>query len=297
MEHIFENCITKENVDMKEYTSFKTGGIAKLMIEPQSPLAVAALLRNLKNAGEDYFVLGNGSNLLVSDEGIDKAVIHIGRQLSEIRVDGEYIICQAGALLSQVAQLAYKNSLTGMEFAHGIPGSVGGAVCMNAGAYGGEMRDIIDWIDYASPTGEVYRMDNDSAQFAYRKSFFSDKNYIVTGVCIKLKKGNKEEILEKMKELGQKRRDKQPLEYPSAGSTFKRPEGYFAAALIEECNLKGECVGGACVSEKHAGFVVNKGGATTDDVIKLMDKIKCVVFEKTGVMLEAEVKIWKSGDR
>ena len=293
MKIISENCIVKEKVDMREYTSFKTGGIADIMIEPTTPLAVASVLRELKNMGTDYYVLGNGSNLLVADEGLRKPVVHIGKNMSEIKVDGEHIICQAGALLSKVAMTAYKNSLTGMEFAHGIPGSVGGAVCMNAGAYGGEMKDIIDWIDYASETGEVYRMDNDSACFGYRKSFFSDKKYVVTQVGIKLNKGNSEEIINKMKELGQKRRDKQPLEYPSAGSTFKRPEGYFAAALIEEAGLKGECVGGACVSEKHSGFIINKDNATTGDILMLMDKVKKVVYEKNNVVLEAEVKYWK----
>lgn len=289
----FENCIVHNNVHMKEYTSFKTGGTARVMIEPKSPLAVADVLRKLTSRNEEYYVLGNGSNLLVADEGLEKAVIHIGKNMSEIRVDGEYIICQAGALLSSVAYTAYKNGLTGMEFAHGIPGSIGGAVSMNAGAYGGEMKDIIDWIDYASPTGEVYRMDCDSANFGYRHSFFSDKNYVVTAVCIKLKKGNSEEILATMKDLGEKRRSKQPLEYPSAGSTFKRPEGYFAAALIEEAGLKGESVGGAMVSEKHSGFIINKNGATTEDILTLMDRVKNVVKEKFGVELQAEVKLWK----
>lgn len=288
-----ENCTIKENVDMKEYTSFKTGGIAKLMIEPTAPLAVASLLREFKALGEEYFVLGNGSNLLVSDKGLEKPVIHIGKNLSEISVEGEQIICQAGALLSAAAQAAYKASLTGLEFAHGIPGSIGGAVCMNAGAYGGEMKDVVDWIDYAAPTGEIYRIDGSDAQFGYRKSFFSDKNYVVTKVCIKLKKGSSEEILGKMKELAQKRRDKQPLEYPSAGSTFKRPEGYFAAALIEQAGLKGVSVGGACVSEKHSGFLINKDGATTEDVLKLIEIVKKEVFEKCGVELKEEVKIWE----
>lgn len=284
--------IIKENVDMKEYTSFKTGGIAKLMIEPSTPAEVAGVLRELKNKNMDYYVLGNGSNLLVNDEGITKPIVHIGKLMSDIKVDGDRIICRAGALLSAVAQTACKNSLTGMEFAHGIPGSIGGAVCMNAGAYGGEMKDIVDWIDYASATGEVYRMDCDSANFSYRKSFFSDKDYIVVQVCVKLNYGKEEEIREKMKELGKKRRDKQPLEYPSAGSAFKRPEGYFAAALIEEAGLKGESVGGAVVSEKHSGFIVNKGGATTKDILLLMERVKKVVYEKSGVVLEPEVKYW-----
>ncbi len=289
----FNDCSVEYNVPMKDYTSFKTGGTARVVIKPHSPYAVAQVLKRLFERGEEYFVLGNGSNLLVSDKGIEKPVIHIGKNMSETEVSEDGIICQAGALLSSVAQAAYKNALTGMEFAHGIPGSVGGAVCMNAGAYGGEMKDIVDWIEYASKSGEVYRMDCDSAQFGYRKSFFSDKDYVVVRVGIKLDKGKSEDILSKMKELAQKRRDKQPLEYPSAGSTFKRPEGYFAAALIEEAGLKGVCTGGACVSEKHSGFIVNKGGATTEDVLNLMQRVKKCVFEKSGVMLEEEVKYWE----
>ncbi len=288
-----ENCTIRENVNMKDYTSFKTGGIAKMIIEPNDAISVARALRVFSENSVTPYVLGNGSNLLVADEGIDTPIIHIGKQMSEVKVDGERLICQAGALLSYVSQVAYKNSLGGMEFAHGIPGSIGGAVCMNAGAYGGEMKDIIDWIDYASPSGEVYRMDNDSAEFGYRKSFFSDKNYVVTAVCVKLNKANSEEILAKMKDLGEKRRSKQPLEYPSAGSTFKRPEGHFAAALIEKANLKGESVGGAMVSEKHAGFIINIGNATTSDVLKLMEKVKKTVYDTFGVELEAEVKLWK----
>ncbi|MGM9551847.1 MAG: UDP-N-acetylmuramate dehydrogenase [Clostridia bacterium] len=288
----FENCNVLKNVQMKEYTSFKTGGVAKVMIEPKSPQAVANVLRKLKDLNEKYYILGNGSNLLVSDKGIDRPVIHIGKALSQITTEGEYIIAQSGALLSKVAQVAYKNSLTGMEFAHGIPGSIGGAVCMNAGAYGGEIGDIIDWIDYATDSGEIYRMDKNTANFSYRKSFFSDKDYVVVAVCIKLEKGDGETILEKMKELGEKRRSKQPLEYPSAGSTFKRPQGHFAAELIEKAGLKGTSLGGASVSEKHSGFIINKDNATTEDVLSLMEKVKEVVREYSGVELEPEVKFW-----
>lgn len=289
----FENCDVLYNVQMKDYTTFKTGGTAKVLIEPKTPLAVAAVLRALTERGEEYYVLGNGSNLLVADGGIDRPVIHMGRNLSEIRVDGESVICQAGALLSAVATTAYKNSLTGMEFAHGIPGSVGGGVCMNAGAYGGELKDVLDWIDYATASGEVYRMDCDSACLTYRHSFFSDKPYVVTGASFKLKKGKSEEILAQMKLLGEKRREKQPLEYPSAGSTFKRPPGGFAAALIEEASLKGVACGGACVSEKHSGFIINTGNATTEDILNLMEKVKKRVFDRSGIMLEPEVKYWE----
>lgn len=289
----FENCNVLFNVQMKEYTTFKTGGVARVLIEPETPIAVAQVLRALKERGESYYVLGNGSNLLVADEGIDIPIIHIGKKLSEVRVDGESVICQAGALLSGAATAAYKSSLTGLEFAHGIPGSVGGGVCMNAGAYGGELKDVIDWIDYASPSGEVCRMDCDTASLGYRHSFFSDKDYVVTAACFKLKAGNSDEILSKMKLLGEKRRDKQPLEYPSAGSTFKRPAGGFAAALIEEAGLKGTRCGDAVVSEKHSGFIVNKGNATTGDILNLMETVKEKVYEKSGIMLEPEVKFWK----
>lgn len=289
----FENCNVLFNVQMKDYTTFKTGGTARVLIEPETPMAVAKVLRTLTERGEKYYVLGNGSNLLVADEGIDAAVIHIGRNLSEVRVEGESVICQAGALLSAAANAAYKNALTGLEFAQGIPGSVGGGVCMNAGAYGGELKDVIDWIDYALPSGEVCRMDCDTADLTYRHSFFSDKPYVVTAACFKLKNGDSDAISGKMKELAEKRRDKQPLEYPSAGSTFKRPVGGFAAALIEEAGLKGTSCGDACVSEKHSGFIVNKGNATTGDILNLMETVKEKVFEKSGIMLEPEVKFWK----
>lgn len=288
-----ENCIIKENVNMKEYTSFKTGGVAKVMVEPGDARAVARALKFFKSENVTPYILGNGSNLLVSDNGVERPIIHIGRQMSDVSVSGDMLICGAGALLSSVAHSAYKASLTGMEFAHGIPGSVGGAVCMNAGAYGGEMKDIVDWIDYATDDGEVYRMDNDTAAFGYRKSFFSDKAYVVTAVGIKLKKGKSEEILAQMKLLSEKRRSKQPLEYPSAGSTFKRPEGYFAAALIEEAGLKGESVGGARVSEKHSGFIINYDNATTSDVLELIDRVRERVYEKANVTLENEVKVWE----
>lgn len=289
----FENCIIRENVDMCEYTSFKTGGRAKVMIEPQSADALEAVLKELSSRGEEYYVLGNGTNLLVADEGIEKPVIHIGKAMSNITIEGDCLICEAGALLSAAAQKAYKHSLTGMEFAHGIPGSIGGAVCMNAGAYGGEMKDIVLWVEYVTSNGDKHKVTGEAAGFRYRGSVFSDNSTIVTRVCLKLNTGNSDEILSQMKLLAEKRRSKQPLEYPSAGSTFKRPEGYFAAALIEEAGLKGVSVGGAQVSEKHSGFVINKGGATTGDVLMLMDEIKKVVKEKSGVILQPEVKIWR----
>lgn len=286
-----KDCIITENVSFKDLTSFKTGGKAPLLIEPKSREGLAEAVRTL--CGTAYRVMGNGSNLLVSDSGIKEPVIRLGRSFSKIEVQGGNIICQAGALLSSAAHAAYKNSLTGMEFAHGIPGSLGGAVRMNAGAYGGEMKDIVDSVEYIDQSGVFHTISGTEAGFSYRKSFFSDKDLIVSSVTLKLKKGDGEAILARMKELGEKRRTKQPLEYPSAGSTFKRPNGYFAAALIEEAGLKGVKVGGAEVSEKHAGFVINKDNAETEDVLALIEKIKRTVFEKSGVTLETEVEIWK----
>ncbi len=292
MDFNIPDCVCVRDADMKQYTTFKTGGKADVLYEPQNTVALCALLKTLESEGLPYRVLGNGSNLLVSDDGVREAVIHIGRGMGEIEVQGTSLICGAGALLSKAAGEAYKHSLTGLEFAHGIPGSVGGAVIMNAGAYGGEMKDVVREIEYVTNMGEIKRISGTDADFSYRHSFFSGKSHIVTSVTMELQAGESERILEKMKELAEKRRTKQPLEYPSAGSTFKRPEGHFAAALIDEAGLKGLSCGGAAVSEKHAGFVINKGGATTEDVLTLIDKIKRAVFEKSGVVLDTEVEIW-----
>lgn len=286
-----KDCIITEDASFKDLTSFKTGGRAQLLIEPQSRAGLSEAVKALK--GTDYRVMGNGSNLIVSDEGVKEPVIRLGRGFSKIEVRGECIICEAGALLSSAAYAAYKHSLSGMEFAHGIPGSLGGAVRMNAGAYGGEMKDIVDKIEYIDRSGVFHVISGKEADFSYRRSFFSDKDLIVSSVTLKLREGDGETILERMKELGDRRRAKQPLEYPSAGSTFKRPEGHFAAALIEDAKLKGESVGGAAVSEKHAGFVINKKNASSKDITELIEKIKRTVFEKSGIELETEVEIWK----
>jgi UDP-N-acetylmuramate dehydrogenase len=285
------DCIVKKNVEMRRMTSFKIGGTAEILIEPESVEEIAEVVRELK--GEKYRVFGNGSNLLVSDDGVKEKVIHLGRAFSKIDVDGKCVVAEAGALLSSVANAAKNASLTGLEFAHGIPGSVGGGIRMNAGAYGGEMRDVVKWVEYVSPDGSVFKITNEEADFSYRKSFFTDKNYIISRACFALENGDEKEIAEKMRSLAEKRREKQPLEYPSAGSTFKRPEGYFAAALIEEANLKGERVGGACVSEKHSGFLINDNNASFSDVCELIEKVKKTVFQKSGVVLETEVEIWR----
>ncbi len=286
-----KDCIITENASFKDLTSFKTGGNAPLIIEPESREGLSEAVRAL--CGTAYRVMGNGTNLLVSDSGVSEPVIRLGRSFSKIEVRGDRVICQAGALLSSAAHTAYKSSLTGMEFAHGIPGSLGGAVRMNAGAYGGEMKDIVEEAEYIDRNGVFHTISGAEAEFSYRRSFFSDKDLIVSSVTLKLEKGDGEAILARMKELGERRRAKQPLEYPCAGSTFKRPNGYFAAALIEEAGLKGASAGGAEVSEKHAGFVINKDNASTEDVLALIEKIRQTVFEKSGVMLETEVEIWK----
>ena len=287
----FENCIVK-NVDMSSLTSFKIGGSA-LVIEPKDTEALRKALKKLYLANEKFYVLGNGTNILAADSALSRPVIKLGREMSEIEVNGKRLTVGAGALLSQAASAALANSLTGLEFAHGIPGSVGGGVRMNAGAYGGELSDIVEKVEFVTKDGELCEILGKEAQFSYRHSVFAENEGIITKVTFLLEKGNSAEIADKMKLLSEKRREKQPLSYPSAGSTFKRPEGNFAGALIEEAGLKGRSVGGAAVSEMHAGFVINTGGATARDVTELMEEVKRAVFEKSGVLLEAEVEIWK----
>ena len=281
-----------KNVAMSTLTSFKIGGEA-LVIEPENTLALSNALKKLCLANEKFYVLGNGTNILVTDAALSRPVIKIGREMSKIEADGQKIVAEAGALLSQAANAALANSLTGLEFAHGIPGSVGGGVRMNAGAYGGELKNVVESVEFVTRDGELHTILGEDAQFSYRHSVFAENEGIITKVTFSLEKGKGDEIADKMKLLAERRREKQPLSYPSAGSTFKRPEGHFAGALIEEAGLKGASVGGASVSEKHAGFVINTGNATFCDVTELMEKIKRAVFEKSGVRLEAEVEIWK----
>ncbi len=237
-----------------------------------------------------YFILGNGSNLLVGDEGIDGAVISLRKKMSDIRCEGSELCAECGALLSRVATVAVENELCGFEFASGIPGSVGGAVYMNAGAYGSEMSEIIKSVDYVDKDGNIRTTDSADCGFGYRKSAFAERGDIILGCRLALSKGRAEEIRAKMNELTQRRVTKQPIDKPSAGSVFKRPEGHFAGGLIEQAGLKGFSVGGAQVSEKHAGFIINTGGATAADVIKLIHHIQKTVFDKFGVRLETEVK-------
>lgn len=283
----------RENESLKNCTSFKTGGNAKYISYPKNKDEIIRCIDFCKRKDIKYIVVGNGSNLLFTDDGYDGMVIRLYPNMREIRAEGELIYADAGALLSAVSKLALDNSLTGMEFAAGIPGTIGGAMVMNAGAYGGEMKDIVKYTDMLLGDGSIRRYSADEMDFSYRHSILLDEAFdgIVIGACLKLEKGEKSRIEAVMKELAQKRIEKQPLEYPSAGSTFKRPNGYFAGKLIEDSGLKGYRVGGAMVSEKHCGFVINYDNATSGDILKLIDDVKNIVYEKQGVMLEPEVKI------
>lgn len=290
---LFKDIISADRIRLDEpmsaHTTFKTGGCADCMLLPSSAEEIVAAAELCRSNNISCHIIGNGSNLLVSDKGIRGVVIKLGKAMSDISVDGSTVTAQAGALLSAVANAAYKASLTGMEFAAGIPGSVGGGVCMNAGAYGGELKDIIKEVTVLKD-GKVCVLQNDECGFVYRSSEIMRSAYTVISAVFVLEKGDMSDIKAKTDELAQRRRDKQPLDKPSAGSTFKRPEGYFAGKLIEDSGLRGFSVGGAQVSEKHCGFVVNKGGATTDDILKLIEKVKQKVYEDSGVMLEPEVR-------
>lgn len=285
-------CKAEYNVPMSQYTTFRIGGNAGLMVTPSSDGALAEIIKCCKFEGIEPMILGNGSNMLISDRGLDRVVINMCRPDAGVRlVDETTIECDAGINLVKVCNFALEHSLTGLEFAFGIPGSAGGAAYMNAGAYGGEMKDVIVSCNHIDRDGNFGTISGADLNFGYRTSAFEKNGYTVTTITIKLSKGNYDEIKAKMYELLGRRKDKQPLEYPSAGSTFKRPEGYFAGALIEECGLKGYTVGGAQVSEKHAGFVINKGGATSDDVMTLIQYIKDTVLREKGVELEPEVRL------
>ena len=277
-----------ENVALCNYTTFKIGGCTPLMVSPASSEEVSRTVKIFNKHNIFYFTLGNGSNLLVPDEGISKAVIFTGK-LTDITVSENKIISGSGCFLGKVASEAAKNSLCGMEALHGIPGTVGGAVVMNAGAYGSEMSHVVEYTEYVDKFGDIHRVCGEEHQFGYRKSRFSETD-IVTSVFFALEKGDSDEIYGKMNEFAKKRRESQPLEYPSAGSVFKRPEGYFAGKLIQDSGLKGKTVGGAQVSEKHAGFIINIGNATCSDVLELVKIIQDTVYENYGVCLETEIK-------
>ena len=275
---------------MKKHTTFRVGGPADVLVQPDET-ALAAILALCRQYHVSYSFIGNGSNLLVGDKGIRGVVIEMTDPMGNIEVDGTKITAQAGAMLSKIANTAASNGLGGMEFAAGIPGSVGGAVVMNAGAYGGEMKDIIEKVYVLDENGAQLELDRDALDLGYRHSCIPEKKYIVTKVVLELVPRNEAEIRSEMKELNEKRAEKQPLQYPSAGSTFKRPEGYFAGKLIMDAGLRGYQVGGAQVSEKHCGFVINKGDATAADICQLMRDVSDKVQAQFGVVLEPEVKM------
>ena len=280
------------NALMKDYTTFQIGGPCDILVRPYDEGQVAALIQFCAVNGIRWQVIGNGSNLLAPDGGVSGVVIQIGSYFSYIRKslkEGE-IICAAGASLSAAAAFAQKEGLTGLEFAWGIPGNVGGALFMNAGAYGGEMKDIVVSADYVDGMGNARTIGFSEMQFGYRHSVFSDKDWCITKVKMQLRPGDPAEIRRTMENLMERRKSKQPLEYPSAGSVFKRPEGNYAGALIEQCGLKGRRVGGAQVSEKHAGFIVNLGDASSRDVARLIREIQNTVEEQTGYRLECELR-------
>lgn len=290
MQNVFQTVEYKEYEPMMKHTTFRIGGPARYFFTPKNIEEVRLLLSYCRDGQKRYMVLGNGSNMLFPDEGYDGIVICISKAMSDIRVEGTALYAEAGALLSKTAAVARDNGLTGLEFAAGIPGTVGGAMVMNAGAYGGEMKDVISSVDVLENDGTIRCYTNEEMKFGYRKSIIhADK--IVLGARIRLQTGRREAIDAEMNRLKEARLAKQPLEYPSAGSTFKRPEGYFAGKLIDDSGLRGYRVGGAMVSEKHCGFVINYDGATAKDVITLIEDVKQRVYEKYQVMLEPEVRI------
>lgn len=275
---------------MKKHTTFRVGGNADFFVKPSTVEEVKQVVALCKKENLPYYILGNGSNLLVGDKGYRGVIIQIYKDMNEIVVDGDTIRAQAGALLSKVGSVALDAGLAGFEFAAGIPGTVGGAVMMNAGAYGGEMKDILSSATVLTENGEVLRLSNEELELGYRTSVIAKNNYVVLEAEYQLKAGDKVEIRAQMDELKVRRVTKQPLEYASAGSTFKRPEGYFAGKLIQDAGLRGFEVGGAQVSEKHCGFVINKGDATAADIVELMNQVSEKVFQKFGVTLEPEVR-------
>ena len=297
----FSNLLGNEKVRINEpmnrHTTFRIGGPADYFLLPSSSEEVKGILEICKEESLQYFILGNGSNLLVSDEGYRGVIIQLYRNYGGLTVEGTEIRAGAGVLLSQIAATARNESLTGFEFAGGIPGTLGGAVVMNAGAYGGELKDVLKEAVVMDREGNIFTVPVEKLAMGYRTSLVKTAGYLVLEAVIFLKKGSQEEIRDTMKDLADRRISKQPLEYPSAGSTFKRPEGYFAGKLIMDAGLRGYQVGGAQVSEKHCGFVINKGNATAADVCRLMADVQAKVQEQFGVTLEPEVKFLGDFDR
>ena len=294
IENKFCACLGSDNVyrnePMRKHTTFRIGGPADFYLCPHSAKEIQKTVAICREEELPYFILGNGSNLLVSDQGYRGVVIQLWKNVSDILVEGCRIRAKAGASLAKIAGEALEEGLTGMEFAAGIPGTLGGAVVMNAGAYGGEMKDILQEALVMDEQGEIFTLKKEELHLGYRSSIIKEKGYIVLAAALELKPGDRKEIKEKMDELKQRRVEKQPLDMPSAGSTFKRPEGYFAGKLIMDAGLRGFSVGGAQISEKHCGFVVNTGKATANDVLTLIREVQKRVRDKFGVELETEVK-------
>ncbi len=288
------NVIAKDSIlidePMSRHTTFRVGGPADFFVTPKAKEEVRDVIRICKEAGMPYYIIGNGSNLLVSDAGYRGVIVQICKEMNEVKVEGDLVKAQAGALLSGIAAKALGAELSGFEFASGIPGTIGGACVMNAGAYGGEMKDVLESVTALTGEGKIIELGRNELELGYRTSVIAKKGYIVLGAVLKLERGDGEKIKTYMDELKEKRVTKQPLEYPSAGSTFKRPEGYFAGKLIEDAGLRGFQVGGAQVSEKHCGFVINRDHATAADIMELMRQVQIRVKENSGVDLEPEVK-------
>lgn len=289
------NILEKEDIlidePMSKHISFRVGGPADILVKPKSEEQISNILNFARKENIPYLIIGNGSNLLIKDGGVRGIVIKIAENFNDFTIEGTTIKAQSGAMLSFMGKAIMRSNLTGFEFAAGIPGTLGGAIAMNAGAYGGEMKDIVKSVKLIDPQGNIVELSNDEMKFEYRKSLLSKTEYIVLSAVIELNEGNYEEIRDIMKDLTNKRVTKQPLNLPSAGSTFKRPDGHFAAKLIEDSGLKGLTLRGAQVSDKHCGFVVNLGEAKAKDILDLIYVVKSTVYSKFGVMLEEEVKI------
>ncbi len=279
------------NEKMEKHTTFRVGGPATCFVTPDSAEVLVQLVSECRKNNIPYYIIGNGSNLLVSDEGFDGIIIKIGRKMSNISIKDNIITAEAGVLLSALGVFAAGKNLTGFEFAAGIPGTLGGGCVMNAGAYGGELKDVLVSVKAITPQGDVVNFSVDELEMGYRTSKFLDKDYVILQADIKLSAGVKSEIEARMSELAFMRKDKQPLELPNAGSTFKRPEGHFAGKLIEDAGLKGKGIGGACVSEKHAGFVVNYNNATAQDIYDTIQYVIHEVNKNSGIILEPEIRI------
>ncbi len=292
LEDILDKDSIKYNEPMKKHTTMKVGGPCDCMVEPSSIEEIQKVLEYVKENNIKYYIMGNGSNLLVKDEGVHALIIKIANKFSGFEVNGEHIKAYSGCSVPKLSQIAKENSLSGLEFACGIPGSVGGGIRMNAGAYGSEMVNVVEKVGFLDENGNLKEIDGKDAHFTYRHSMFVDNpQYVVVYAIYKLQKGNKDEISKIMEENMNSRKQKQPIEYPNFGSVFKRPEGYFVGKLVDDCGLKGYKIGGAQVSTKHSGFMINIGDATCKDVLDLIEYVKEKVYEKFNVKLQEEVVI------